>query len=316
MTTEIILPKKNGDLNNDSKQILASFFANISSPLTAREYKYAVKDFLSFLGGDISHPKELKRYHIVFYRNYLKDSGLFPNTIQKKMSAVSSFCKFLAEDGLVDKDITYGVRRPRTENKLETSDLTDEEVKKIFNALDPKKYNYFFYRAILAVGFYTGLRSQEIRHLRIKNIGDVDGIKILHLKIKGDKTHEIPLHPFVLKAIYEHLEKLSVYGIDTTNPEQVLFPSMKHRTNKPMTAVGLYYIFKGCLKKAGISKNDFRRYSPHSMRATFASHLLNTKEEPLEDVQKALGHASPTTTQKYNKRKKGHHESLVYRIDY
>ena len=52
------------------------------------------------------------------------------------------------------------------------------------------------------------------------------------------------------------------------------------------------------------------------MRATLATHLLNTVEAPLEDVQHLLGHSSPATTQHYNKRKKGHNKSPVYRIDY
>ena len=246
MTTTILPPGSKAELNSEAKKILASFFANITSPLTKREYGYAVREFLGFLGDEISHPSELKRHHIIFYKNYLEDKGLFPKTIQKKMSAVSSFCKFLAQDGLVDKDLCYGIKHPGTENKLETSDLSDEEVKRVFEALDPNKYNYFAYKAILAVGFYTGLRSQEIRLLRLKNIGEVDGIKILHLKIKGNKTHEIPLHPFALKAISDHLKKLSSYGIDTNNPEQVLFPSMKHKNNRPMSSVGLYYIFKTC----------------------------------------------------------------------
>ncbi|MDQ3235837.1 MAG: site-specific integrase, partial [Pseudobdellovibrionaceae bacterium] len=180
----------------------------------------------------------------------------------------------------------------------------------------PRKFNCDAYRAILAVGFFTGLRSAEIRNLRMKNVGQVDGIKLFHLTVKDDKPHEIPLHAFVIKSLARHLERLKEMGFQTDDPEHVLFPSLKTKANRPMSHEALSYIFRTCLEKAGIEKSDFRRYSPHSMRATFAGHLLNTIEAPLEDVQAALGHANPSTTQKYNKRRKPFEKSPVYRIDY
>lgn len=300
----------------DGEKILASFFLNARSPLTAREYRLAAQEFLRFLGAEVSGPAELQRHHIVFYRKWLEGKGLANKTIQKKLAAISSLCKFLAEAGLVEKDIAYGVARPRTENRRETADISDENVRKIFAALNPKSYTYASHLAILAVGFFTGLRSSEIRTLRIKDLGTVNGIKIFHLKIKGDKVHEIPLHPFAISALDEHLNDLLARGFKLDEAGHVLFPSLKTRENRPMSAEALDYILKSAMDRAGIERSPFRRYSPHSMRATFAGHLLNTVEARLEDVQAVLGHQNPSTTQRYNKRKKGHEKSPVFRIEF
>lgn len=297
-------------------KVLASFFANLHSPLTAREYKYTVTELFTFLRGEVHHPSELRRHHIACYRKHLETKGLGNKTILKKMSGVGSFCRYLAEVGLLDKDITYGVKRPKTQYLRETSDITDADVNRIFAALDEKKYNCEAYRAILAVGFFTELRSAEIRNLKIRNIGSVDGVKILNLKVKGDKAHEIPLHPFEIKSPSQHMQEMTAMGFDLDDLEHVLFPSLKTKINRPMTRETLCYIFKTCLENAKIEKSDFRRYSPHSMRATFASHLRNTLEAPLEDVQAALGHANPSTTQRYYKRRKMRDRSPIYRIDY
>jgi hypothetical protein len=63
-----------------------------------------------------------------------------------------------------------------------------------FPVLNPKRFSYELHRAVLAVGFFTGHRSAEIRGLRVNKLGSVNGIRVLNLQIKGDRRHEIPLH--------------------------------------------------------------------------------------------------------------------------
>lgn len=312
LSTDVVLPRAWGD----GEKILASFFLNARSPLTAREYRLASEEFFRLLGGEIKGLRDLQRHHIVFYRKWLEGKALANKTIQKKLSAISSLCRYLAEAGLVEKDIAYGVSRPRTENKRETADISDENVRRVFAAMHPEKYTYASHRAILAVGFFTGLRSAEIRMLRMRNLGFVNGIKVLNLKVKGDKPHEIPLHPFLISALDLHMEVLKRRGFQVDDRDHVLFPSLKTGMNTPMSDKALDYIFKAALQRAGIEKSPFRRYSPHSMRATFAGHLLNKIEARLEDVQAALGHANPSTTQRYNKRSKGHERSPVFKIEF
>jgi site-specific recombinase XerD len=297
------------------KTILA-FLNSHGSELTSREYARTGREFLGFAFQDIQSISELGRDHLILYQKWLKTRGQAQKTILKKMSAVSSLCKHLAHEGFVDQDLTYGLKRPRSDNRRETADFTDDEVRRIFSALDGKRKSFTSHRALLAVGFYTGLRSAEIRHLKVRNLAEVKGHRILSLRIKGDKPHEIPLNPFAFRCLEEHIERLGELGLDVKNPEQWLFPSLSPIRNQPISATALEKILKNLVKKSGIRASSVRRYSPHSMRATLAGHLLNVVEAPLDQVQRTLGHASPATTIKYNKREANHDKNPVYRIEY
>ncbi len=301
---------------DEFKESLVAFLMNLR-PETQKAYKQTVVEFLQATLSQFSlnSARELRRSHIILYKENLEKSGQANRTILKKMSAISSFCKFLAHDGLVDKDIVFGIKRPSSRNKKETGDLSDKDVRKLFDGMRKDKVYYVHHRALLAVGFYTGLRSKEIRNLKVGEYGKADGHTIIRCIIKGDKAHEVPLNPFVVKCLDEHMLKLKDIGFKL-EPGDYLFPSIKSRVNKPIQASALVNIFKNRLLEAGIESSALRRYSPHSMRATLAGHLLNTVEAPLEQVQQTLGHASPTTTMKYNKREKSHDKSPVYRIEY
>ena len=315
------------DINRNSKLLvlrenevrsLTAFFNSFESTLTKREYTAASREFLSLVSKHIGELSELSRDHVISYQAWLRSKGRSRNTINKKISAISSLCKHLAFEGICDKDLTYGVKRPPATNKRETADFTNDEIKRIFATLNPRLKFYTSHRAILAVGFYTGLRSREIRTLKIKNIGEVAGHRVLNLVIKGGKPLEVPLTPFAYNALAEHLRFLAEkYKIDTEDKEQWVFPSLGPTfKNEPITASGLRAILNTKLKQAGIPISSIRRYSPHSMRASIAGHLLNDQEVPLEQVQKLLGHSSPATTQRYNKRITAHDKSPVYKIEY
>ncbi len=314
------LPVLSSDLSLVEKanfeENLVAFLKNLT-PQTQKAYKQTVFEFLNYVVSRFSlhSPRDLRRSHIILYKEDLEKSGKANRTILKKMSAISSFCKFLAHDGLVEKDIVFGIKRPSSRNKKETADLSDKDVRRLFEGMRTDKVYYVHHRALLAVGFYTGLRSKEIRHLKVKDYGKVEGHNVLSCVIKGDKAHEVPLNPFVVKCLDEHFERLKEIGF-ALEPEDYMFPSVKTMTNKPIRASALAEIFKNRLKEAGIERSSLRRYSPHSMRATLAGHLLNTIEAPLEQVQQTLGHSSPTTTMKYNKREKKHDKSPVYKIEY
>lgn len=311
-----LIPVKACDLKK-LERTLAAFYEGFGSELTKTEYRRAAKEFFSLIHTDLKNLGDLSRDHLILYQSYLKKLGKAPKTIQKKMAAISSLCKHLAHEGYVERDLSYGIKRPKAYNKKETGDFKDSDIEKIFSSMNPNRLVFTSHRAILAIGFYTGLRSAEIRTLKVGDIVELDGHRILRTKIKGDKPHEVPLKPFVYRAICEHIEKLTELGFKTTDPDQWLFPALlPERKNRPLTAQALRKILHHRLKDAGIPISSARRYSPHSMRATLASHLLNEKNVPLEDVQALLGHSSPTTTQKYNKRERSLDKSPVYMIDY
>lgn len=302
--------------NSELLLVIESFFKNYENKLTRREYRYALGGLFRYLGDEVIHPRDLKKRHLIDYKDFCHERGLSSKTILKKLSGISAFCRYLAQEGYLERDITYGITRPSSENRIETADIKDKDVVRIFEALDPKSHYYACHKGILAVGFYAGLRAKEIANLRLKNLGSVDGVKVIRFKIKGGRTHEIAMHPTIQAAVEQQIRRLAGLGFDTENPEQLLFTSFKTKQNLPFSANAITRIVKSCLEKAGIDKSDFRRYSTHSMRATFASHLLNEKSLPLEKVQKLLGHMNPATTQKYNKRSETHDRSGVFQVFY
>lgn len=298
------------------EETLLAWIASFPSAATRKTYVTAARDFLGRAlpaAGDLSR---LRRDHLILWQNELRNRGLAHKTILTKLSAVASLCEHLAHEGFIDRDLAYGLKRPPATNKKETGDFSDAEVKKLFAALTPKSPSYTSHRALLALGFYTGLRSSEIRGLTVGNIGEIHGHRILNLRIKGDQPHEIPLTPFAWRCLAEHLDTLHSLGLDTTDPKQWLFPSLRPFRNAPLSHVAFQKMILRLMDHAGIDRSSFRTFGPHSMRATFAGHLLNSVEAPLEQVQRALGHASPTTTMKYNKRGLNHDRSPVYKIEY
>lgn len=312
------MPANTLSIDQKILESIRAYYANFESAQTSRTYQAVAREFFSLVSSKIEHLGELHRNHVIAYAAWLRENGKSRNTINSKLSAISSLCKHLAYEGIVDRDLTYGVKRPKQTNVKETADFEDAQIKQIFNSLNPKRKFFTSHRAILAIGFYTGLRSLEIRTLKVKYLAEVAGHRVLKLIIKGNKPHEVPLTPFCYHAITEHLQFLKKrYDVDISDGEQWIFPTLGPVfKNQPISKSGLNVVLNTKLKQAGIPISSARRYSPHSMRATVASHLLNEKNVPLEDVQRLLGHSSPQTTQKYNKRIKDHDKSPVYKIDY
>lgn len=300
---------------DELEKTLQSFFLNHRSRLTADAYLGAAREFFALLRGEVKSPADLRRHHVIRYKAFLESRAQAPKTILKKLSGVSSLCRFLAETGLLDRDITYGVTRPQAENQRETGDLPEADVRRVLAAVK-KGYAAASHRAILSLLFHNGPRSREIRELRMKDLGTIRGIRVVRFRIKGDRLHEQPLHPIAIAAIEEHLEILRKRGFQIDNPEHVLFPSLKTGRNEPMSDEAIRYIFKSAIAKAGVELDSFRRYSPHSGRATFTGHLLDSVGARLEDVQEALGHKNSRTTQGYNKRKKAVEKSVIFKVGY
>lgn len=315
---DALLPVK-GSEKDRIKEILEGFYNNFESKLTAREYYLAAREFFQFVAIDsASSLAELTREHMISYAAWLRDERkLSPNTRLKKLSGVSALVKYLARYGYMDHDITLGVKRPKSENIKDFADISDRDVSRIFEAMNPKSFCYTSHKAALAIGFYTGLRASEIRLLTIKNLSEIDGHRVLTgVKAKGGKIREVPLTPFTYNAIREHVIRLGELGFDVESPDQWLFPALKSRKeNSPLTLQSMRKNFRARISDAGVKLSSARRYSCHSMRATVGSHLIE-QGVPIEHVQELFGHSSPGTTQKYDKRKMSLDKNAAYRINY
>ncbi|MCR5224266.1 MAG: site-specific tyrosine recombinase XerD [Bacilli bacterium] len=209
-----------------------------------------------------------------------------PSTVSRNISAIKSFYSYMVKSGNIDTNIADPIKEPKLGTHL-PSYLTIEEVDKL---LDIEINNNFDYRnkAILELMYATGLRISEVINLEFKNI-DFDEC-IVRIIGKGSKERIVPINDYALEALNDY--------INIARPSMLIkgennYIFINNHGNK-MTRQGIFKMIKNeCLKK-GIDKN----ISPHTLRHTFATHLLENGAD-LRIIQELLGHSDISTTQIY-----------------
>ena len=299
------------------EQSITAFFKSHKTQ-TSKTYLQSLSNFFGFLddSNNLCAIELLSSSHVRQYINHLEQEGKSPNTIRKEIAAISSLFDFLVREEIVSKNIVKNLKRPKAQNKKEFAALTKSEVNLVFLTLNTKRKSYPLHRALLAVGFYTGLRGREILNLKIQDYAQYKQIRVFKLKIKGDIYRTIPLHPFVVECIdfyIAQMEEKSPFKSD-----DFLFQPMRMLKSKkkgPLQLLTFLHVLKTALKNAGINReDDFFKYSSHLMRSSLATILLNDQNTALDEVQEVLGHKSPTTTTKYIKRKKDLLKSPLLKI--
>lgn len=238
-----------------------------------------VRDFLQ--GKDI---QQIDRLDIRKYLVVLKGRNLKKRTMARKLSTFRSFFKFLAREGYVKLNPLEGISSPKLEKKLPIF-LDVAKVTKLVESPDKMSLLGLRDRAILETLYSTGIRVSELVGL---NIGQVDFIGgVVKVYGKGKKERLVPIGDRALRAIREYLTKLITEKKDT----QALF---LNKNNKRLAARGVQNIVNKYIQIISLKE----RISPHTLRHSFATHLLN-KGADLRSVQELLGHAGLSTTQIY-----------------
>ncbi len=222
-------------------------------------------------------------------REFLIDSNfLSTSSINRLVSAVRGFYGFLEIDGLIEKNPAENLQFQRNFEKLPNF-LTVEQVEKLFSAPDVSREVGLRDRAILELMYACGLRVSELVSLKIK---DVD-LKtcILTCYGKGSKMRQVPVGSEAIEWLQKYMKIRAQKKTKITN----LFVSV---LGKPLTRQEVFLLVKKYAKKAGIEN-----LSPHVLRHTFATHLVQNGAD-IRSVQKMLGHADISTTQIYTHLKK------------
>lgn len=217
---------------------------------------------------------------------YLKSlSNLKSNTLAHKISTFKSFYNFLERKKLVDKNPAISVIRPKQQTKLPTF-LTIEEAIKLLDIEVNTSYDARN-KAILELLYSSGLRISELINLEMANI-DLESC-LIRVMGKGRKERIIPLGDYAIDALKIYIEKYRSI-LNKKNSTYIFL-------NNQGTKISRQFIFKTikleCQKK-GIRKN----VSPHTLRHTFATHLLKNGAD-LRIIQELLGHENLSTTQIY-----------------
>lgn len=217
----------------------------------------------------------------------LYDLGLQTTSRARIVAALRSFYKYLTSEGLIDTDPTLLLESPKTGRQLPDV-LTVEEIDAIIAALPPEKKETVRNRAIIEILYGSGLRVSELCEMRLSRYSERDALAII--EGKGAKQRIVPISPRAVECIAEYMEDRSMLNIQP-GEEDYLF---LNRRGKHLTRVMIFTIIKQLAELAGINKN----VSPHTLRHSFATHLLEGGAN-LRAIQQLLGHESIATTEIY-----------------
>ena len=291
--------------------------ATIEKPLVEQPFEHLVLDFLAYLEFE----RGLSRNTLEAYRGDLLQLGRFlaerhvsgleasaadisdflaalaagdadhrpvsPATIHRKSACLRSFYRHLRREGLRESDPTATLSAPRRSRKLPQV-LTRGEVDKLLSQPRGTEPAALRDRALLEVMYASGLRASEAIGLELDDV-DVEE-RVLRARGKGSKERIVPIGQAALRALGVYLDR-GRPALVKARSEEHLFVNFR---GGQLTRQGLYKIVRRHAITAGLAD----RMSPHTLRHTFATHLLAGGCD-LRSVQEMLGHADVSTTQLY-----------------
>lgn len=205
----------------------------------------------------------------------------------RMISGIRSFYKFLIYNRYIDTDPSELIDLPRLDDRLPKV-LTVEEIDAMINAIDLSTNEGHRNRAIIEMLYGSGLRVSELVSLQLSNMYFSEGYMLV--EGKGKKQRLVPISPEAEKQFKYWYEDRSHWDI---KPEAVDL-AFVNRYGRPITRAMIFEIIKRLAAEAGIQKT----ISPHTLRHSFATHLLQNGAD-LRVIQQLLGHESITTTEIY-----------------
>jgi site-specific recombinase XerD len=295
------------------------FFNNFESLHTRKSYRSDLTQFFGFIKDhfpEVSDYHNVERVHVVAFRNWLTDNDQAPKSVNRKIAATSSFYDFLIEKNIAEINPCSSIKRPRQEVVKPTNDLSDEDIRKLFELVDQCEDAALLHKAVIYTLFTTGIRKAELINLKRKNFFVQDSHFVIEVKAKGGKFLRKVVHPKCAEVIHEYIQYIESTTNEKMHPEDWIFRPTKNPLDpghilKPLNPKSVDYIVISWCKKAGIT----HRISPHSARASYIGSALDSGVD-LYKVSKDVGHASVKTTEEYNKRRQKMEESPVFGLGF
>lgn len=271
---------------------------------TVKSYSQDLDQFFDFLSEkacgkqleDLT-PADLKPEHIRRFAVHLGRQAYKGSTISRKLSAVRSFCRFLTRRGVVGENPAKGVSARKAHAYLPKV-LSQEDIARIISVIDTATPLGMRDRAIIELLYGSGLRVSELASL---NVGDIDySLGFVQVTGKGGKERFVPLGSIALDALGRYLDEGRPV-LEQKHPKQsqelslMRQPLFLNRLGKRLSDRSIRRILYKYILLAGI---DPKGLSPHTLRHSFATHLLSGGAD-LRSVQEMLGHSSIKTTQIY-----------------
>ncbi len=277
-------------------------YLDVERGLTANTqdaYRRDLKDFMAYLSERSNAVERASRAVIISYLLHLERGtsdrkGASRATMARRLAAIKSFYRFLVGRGTIQSDPTEHLDSPKLEKKLPTV-LTVEEVETLLQQPDTTTAGGLRDRAMLELLYATGIRVSELVSLDTASV-NID-LGFVRLTGKGTKDRVVPIGSVARRFVGQYLE--------TGRPKLVRDPLTAslfvNHHGRRLTRQGFWKIVKRYAEEARI---DHKEITPHTLRHSFATHLLQHGAD-LRAVQEMLGHADIATTQIYTQITRG-----------
>lgn len=277
------------------KSLLEDFLQYLSreknaSPRTLESYGRDISRFLEFAGTrGVREPQDVRKALIMLYLGELRAEGRAAATINRNTVSIRAFFHFLQMEGTMSSDPTLGVESVKPEKKPPLV-LSVEEVERLLAAPDPKSVHGLRDKAMLELLYGAGIRVSE---LIMMDVGDVQtSLGFARCAGSGGRERVIPVGSSAAECVEAYIAGSRDKLLREDSGEPALF---LNNLGRRLTRQGFWKIIKKYGREADIRKE----ITPHTLRASFATHLLERGAD-LRSVQQMLGHADISTTQMYS----------------
>lgn len=250
---------------------------------TLAAYHNDLRQYLEYVREhEIGSWAETNRMTITAFTKILRERGLAATSIARKIAAIKSFYQYLLREGVVERDPSADIERPKTARYLPKVLNQSEVIRLVEQPTDLRD------RAILELLYAGGLRVSELTRVNLQDVNLQSG----HVRCfgKGSKERLVPINQAAVRALEAYLEHVRPKLLP--RPQERAF--FLNYAGRRLTRQGIWKVVKEAAKDAGIAKE----ITPHTLRHSFATHLIENGAD-LRSVQEMLGHADISTTQLY-----------------
>ncbi len=249
---------------------------------TIKKYSYSLEKWNNFQKKDL---KKIEYADIEKYLIFLKENEK-DKSVNTDLSAIRSFYKFLMIEKKIENSPFEYIRNLKTAKKIPSA-LTKEEVEKFLN-IETNNHTDFRNKTMIELMYGTGIRVSELVSLKLNDI-DLH-MALIKVMGKGSKERQVPIGDYALGSLVDYIHNHREHLLKKNNSDFVFVG----KSGGHITREQFFRIISNIGKKLNIRKS----VSPHTLRHSFATHLLDSGAD-LRIIQELLGHSSVTTTEIY-----------------
>ena len=257
---------------------------------TLRSYAFDLDNFTAFCNNFDSKQEflDLKQVVIHAYLQHLSHQGLHAKTLARRLASIKSLYKYMLKNNLVKMNISQGIKTPKIKKELPHF-LSLKQAEKILTLPVGNDEKSLRERLILELFYATGVRITELITIRFRDIRLEEGI--IHVMGKGNKERLVIIGNETTNVLRKYLNVMN------ENNNKYLFPALRIGRNGKKGSMSTKAVFNIVKKYLKIISND-ETLSPHSLRHTFATHMLDNGADIMA-IKDLLGHNSLSSTQVY-----------------